>query len=245
VIGVPEDRTPEAPAESRRDRLRRETLDDIKQHALAQVAEGGAAALSLNAIGRAMGMSGPAVYRYFASRDAVLGALVADGYASLTQALEEAADRARRRAPERRLLAIAEAYRDWARERPQLYALLFGLRPAGYVDADETIAAIDGSMTVLLETLGALAADREPAPSRDALDGELVRWSRLRGTNGDDAPPDPAILRLGVLGWTRLHGLVGLELAGVLGDMGLDPARLVAAEMATLAAAARGADEAS
>jgi len=32
----------------------------------------------------------------------------------------------------------------------------------------------------------------------------------------------PAVLRLGVLFWTRLHGIVSLELGGAFGDMGLD-----------------------
>ncbi len=87
------------PAPSRRARLREQTLAEIKEHALAQVAEAGAEALSLNAIGRAMGMSGPALYRYFASRDALLAALVADAYDDLADALEQAAAGARRRAP--------------------------------------------------------------------------------------------------------------------------------------------------
>jgi AcrR family transcriptional regulator len=259
---------PEEP-ESRRDRQRRLTLDEIKAHALRQVLDGGPESLSLNAIGKAMGMSGPAVYRYFASRDAVLGALVTDGYAELAAAVQEAAAVAARRAPERRLDAVASAYREWALARPRLYGLLFGLRPDGYRDPDAAIEAIDGAMVVLLEAIGAIVGDREVPRTRDPLDAQLRAWSaRREGGDGDggaegggtgDAGPsgagngragegaaaradvrpgDPLVLRLGVLAWTRLHGLVDLELAGVFADMGLDPARLVAAEMQAVAASA-------
>jgi AcrR family transcriptional regulator len=62
------------PAPTRRERVRLQTLDEIKQHAIQQVAAGGPSALSLNAIAKAMGMSGPAIYRYFASREQLLAA---------------------------------------------------------------------------------------------------------------------------------------------------------------------------
>ncbi|MDO9409574.1 TetR/AcrR family transcriptional regulator [Patulibacter sp.] len=228
------------PAGSRRERLRRQTLGEIKEHALGQVADGGAAALSLNAIGKAMGMSGPAIYRYFPSRDAVLSALVTDGYAQLTAVLEQADAGARRRTPERRLEVLAEAYRTWATAQPQLYALLFGLRPAGYEDGDEAIAAIQGAMEVLLRTIGAIAVGPRPRRPRDALDEQLLRWAASRGSTGAGEDPDPLVLRLGVLTWTRLHGLLGLELAGILGDMDLDPVALLAAELRTVVDAASG-----
>lgn len=237
---MPDDPAPSEPVESRRDRLRRQALGEIKAHALAQVAEGGAAALSLNAIGRSMGMSGPAIYRYFASREALLGALVLDGYADLTATLGRVADESRRRAPERRLQALADGYRAWATAQPQLYAMLFGLRPPGYEDSAAALAAIQGSMEVLLRTIGDVAAGRRSDGPRDALDGELLRWARDRGSTGAGEDPDPRVLRLGVLAWSRMHGLVGLELAGILGDMGLDPARLQAAEVGAIAAEAAG-----
>ncbi|CAB4898710.1 unannotated protein [freshwater metagenome] len=226
----------DAPA-TRRERLRLQTLEEIKRHALAQIAEGGTGALSLNAIGKAMGMSGPAIYRYFPSRDAVLEALVTDGYAALTAALESAAAAATRRAPARRVEALGVAYRDWAVAQPHLYGMLFGLRPTGYRDPDEAIAAVNGSMVVLLQAIGAVVGDREaPAPA-DHLDRELARWSAARGYGPE---VDPRTLRLGVLAWTRLHGVVGLELAGVLADMELDPVLLIEAEVRSIVAAAGG-----
>jgi AcrR family transcriptional regulator len=51
---------------SPRQRYRAQVQEEIKQHAWEQIASAGASALSLNAIAKQMGMSGPALYRYFA-----------------------------------------------------------------------------------------------------------------------------------------------------------------------------------
>src|SRR5947209_7147016 len=117
-----------SPSPSRRDRLRAQTLQEIRGHAWAQVDAGGAHALSLNAIAKAMGMSGPALYRYFASRDELLAAMVQEGYADLVDTIEAAAAAAARRAPARRIAAVAEAYRGWALAHPARYAMLFAPR---------------------------------------------------------------------------------------------------------------------
>src|ERR1700761_2924513 len=79
---------------TRRERQRRETLAEIKARAMDQVAAGGAAAVSLNAIARAMGMSPAALYRYFDGRDALLAELVVEAYGSLAGAPQRAADNA-------------------------------------------------------------------------------------------------------------------------------------------------------
>lgn len=210
-------------APTRRERLRRQTLDEIKAHALEQVAEGGARALSLNAIAKAMGMSGPGIYRYFDSRDALLAALVTDGYRELAAALEAAPPR---------LEEVGRAYRGWALAHPRRYELLFGVRPEGLADTEEAIATVHGGMLVLLRVLGELVGTAPSAPD-DALDKQLVAWSHRRG----GAAP-PLVLRLGVLTWTRLHGIVSLELAGVFAAMEIDAGLLCEAELRDIARSA-------
>ena len=226
-----------APNLTRRERVREQTLREIEQHALAQVAEGGVAALSLNAIAKAMGMSGPAIYRYFGSRDELLAALITDGYRELGESVTTAARATARRAPARRLAAVAEAYLAWAHANPYRYDLLFSVRPATYSDPAEAIEAIQPAMVALLELLGEIAGEAG-APSPGAkLEGQLRRWAAAGGDV--DAPP-PGVLKLGVLAWSRLHGIASLELAGILGDMGLDAGLLAQAEVDDLVASARG-----
>lgn len=216
---------------TRRERVRLQTLDEIKHHALEQVAAGGPSALSLNAIAKAMGMSGPAIYRYFASREALLGALVTDGYAELAQVVVAA------RAAKPDLLHVAGAYRAWAVANPYRYELLFSVRPPGYADPDSAIVAIEPAMQVLLDLLAELVPADAPDPPRKLV-AQLRRWSKARGTGGATYPP--AVLLAGVQTWTRLHGLVTLELSGAIGDMGLDPALLLRAELDALVSPPRG-----
>src|SRR5947209_20365292 len=105
-----------------RDRFRAQVRDEVKQVALRQLAEGGPQALSVNAIAKELGVSGPALYRYFAGRDELLTELVTDAYHDLTAALATAA-RNRRQRPPQRLRALAAAYRAWARAEPHRYRL--------------------------------------------------------------------------------------------------------------------------
>ena len=71
--------------------------------------------LSIAALAKAMGMSAPALYRYFPSRDALVEALVVAAYASLGSAVDAAARAARSQEPAEQVMAIAHAYRRWAR----------------------------------------------------------------------------------------------------------------------------------
>jgi AcrR family transcriptional regulator len=213
----------------RRERIRAQTLQEIRELGARQVDEGGLAALSLNAIAKQMGMSGPALYRYFASRDELLAALITDGYAEITRTVEEAA--AGGGDATARLTAVADAYRGWALAHPRRYALLFGERPEGFRDPEEAIAAIQGAMGVLLEIVAELAGDEPGEP-----DPELAGWVQRRG--GAELPP--RVPRLSLLLWTRMHGIVGLELSGAFGDMGVDAGALLEGEVAEVVVAAKG-----
>jgi hypothetical protein len=114
--------------------------------------------------------------------------------------------------------------------------LLFSVRPSTYSDPAEAIAAIQPAMATLLEPLGEIAGAAGALPSAGKLEGQLRRWAGARGT---DAYP-PLVLKLGVLTWSRLHGIVGLELAGILDDMGLDAGLLLQAELDDVVATAAG-----
>jgi AcrR family transcriptional regulator len=226
---------PEPVIPSRRERLRAQTLAELKDLALAQIAEGGPAALSLNAIARSMGMSGPGLYRYFASRDDLLAALVADSYDELADALEAAGEAARRRAPAARFRAVTGAYREWALAHPHQYRLVFStVYGSGQVAPDETIPRAHRSMLSILAAGAALGPAAGTRSARGgSLDRQLKRWSAARGA-GADLPA--ATLRLGVLTWTRLHGVLSLEIEGVFEAMGLDAALIYDAEVEQLIA---------
>lgn len=78
-------------AASRRERFRAQTRDEAKRLALGQLADAGPGALSLNAIAREMGVTGPALYRYFTGRDDLLTELAVDAYEDLADTICAAA----------------------------------------------------------------------------------------------------------------------------------------------------------
>ncbi|GAB2476132.1 TetR/AcrR family transcriptional regulator [Promicromonospora xylanilytica] len=243
---------------TRRERLRRQTVDEIVQTALELIDVGGAHGLSLASVGKAMGMTSPALYHYFASREALLDALVTAGYSDLGAAVAHTARAAADRPAPERLAAIAHAWRRWALDHPRRYSMLFTGSRRETVDPLESVDTIRQSMLALVTTLQDVAADAgpradtgadaaagaaaSPAPDRSALDDELSRWGRSLGVPTVAAAP---ALRLALSTWYRVHGLVSLEIVGAFDTMGLDGGRLLTAEIESLVVEAGLADPAT
>jgi AcrR family transcriptional regulator len=200
-----------------RQRFRAQVREDVKEVALAQLAQGGVEAVSINAIARALGVSGPSLYRYFAGRDALLTELVVDAYADLEAAVTGAVD----------LTAFAMRFRGWAQAHPARYRLLFAAPPEG---RDQLPDAIIDASVKLMRTLVPLIPPTAPAPPV-ALRAELERWAHAR-----DLDVTPAVGLRAILIWSRLHGFVSLEIEGNFTSMDLDADKLFAAELAVLGA---------
>jgi AcrR family transcriptional regulator len=179
-----------------------------------------------------MGMSPAALYRYFASRDALLAELVADAYGSLADALAHVAERAG--GGPGALVAVAHAYRDWALAHPNSYLLIFQT-PSGSgleLEPERTVAAAQRSMDVILSALGGAAGADPLSPE---LAGQVEAWGQRSRVPGLTAGQR----YLGLLAWTRLHGLISLELGQHLTATGVDPALLYEAEVQSLVRTAR------
>ncbi|HUL46422.1 MAG TPA: helix-turn-helix domain-containing protein, partial [Steroidobacteraceae bacterium] len=73
-----------------RARARAELTREIKSQARRQLAAEGAQRLSLRAVARDLGMASSALYRYFASRDDLLTALIIDAYGAIGESAERA-----------------------------------------------------------------------------------------------------------------------------------------------------------
>ncbi|MGL4742834.1 MAG: TetR/AcrR family transcriptional regulator [Phycicoccus sp.] len=210
---------------SRRSRYREQTLAEIKGLAVRRIREnGGAGGLSFNALAKELGMAGPSLYRYYASRDALLTELLVDAYADFAEAITTAvadtgdpADDVRR---------LAGAYRAWALANPELYELLLGTPVPGYSAPPEATreVAVRGFIPLVAAAarLPRGAGGSAPAPP----------WAEVLADRGF---PDDALVTAVRL-WTRLHGVLTLELHGHLGQMVDDPGALYEAEVAAFLA---------
>ncbi len=205
------------PASTIRARVRAEMTAEIKAVARAHLATDGAN-LSLRAVARDMGMVSSAIYRYFASRDELLTALIVDAYNALGDAVETAdasvTDRDQLRV---RWQAATRAVRGWALANPAEYALVYGSPVPGYAAPTDTIAAAARTPIVLVQILadgvksGKLAAAgyRPSVPVAASVHADL---SRARDAIAVEVPEE--LLLIGMTGWIQMFGVVSFELFG-------------------------------
>ncbi|MFK0073042.1 TetR/AcrR family transcriptional regulator [Arthrobacter woluwensis] len=227
------DRTP-----GPRERARARTIADIVSLGRKHLAEQGAAALSLRAVARDLGVVSSAVYRYVESRDELLTLLLIDAYNELGDAVDAAVNQVPDDDFRERFLTLALAVRRWAVAEPACYALLFGSPVPGYQAPGER--TIEPGTRVVLRLVGILDAAHRAGALRDAGESGIVsdvlagNLAAVRDELGLELPDE--LLARGVLVWTSVFGAVSFE---VFGQYGPDtfPAReeLFAHQMRTLA----------
>ncbi|MEU5663338.1 TetR/AcrR family transcriptional regulator [Streptomyces longwoodensis] len=215
--------------ETPRERYRTQLRAEIKEHAWEQIATAGAPGLSLNAIAKRMGMSGPALYRYFSSRDELITELIRDAYRGLADTVRAAA------AEGADLAELGRTLRAWALADPQRYFLIYGTPIPGYHAPDDVTQTASQVMGCLLDAARSLGEEAPDDAPHDAQDDDPVRAHLAEHREwAADHPADATALHRALLFWTRLHGILSLELAGHFTGMGLDPAELYASELRAL-----------
>src|SRR6478609_9814246 len=115
-----------------RQRARTRTVADIVRLGRQHLATHGAAALSLRAVARDLGVVSSAVYRYVESRDELLTLLLIDAFGELGDEVDAAVAAAPEGDHLGRFMALGGAVRTWALREPASYALLFGSPVPGY-----------------------------------------------------------------------------------------------------------------
>ena len=201
-------------AASLRARVRAEMVEEIKSVARRHLTIDGAN-LSLRAVARDMGMVSSALYRYFASRDDLLTALILDAYNALGDAAEHAdatvADRGNLRG---RWFAVCHAVRDWALANPHEYALVYGSPVPGYRAPQDTVGPATRPTLVLTAILrDGAARGTIPGWANDTLPGPVhADLSRLVDVALPGVPVE--LLSRGMAAWIQLFGIVNFELFG-------------------------------
>ena len=203
-----------------RDRVRAELTAEITDAARRQLAEVGAAALSLRAVARDVGLVSSAVYRYFPSRDDLLTRLIIDGYDALGAAAEAADSPAE--APRARWLAVCRAVRGWALTHPHEYALLYGSPVPGYAAPEDTVPAAARVGVVLGRILGNAARSGVLPARAGEQDPGLISPEAAEVLGGDHPALDDTVRVRALLAWSSMYGVISFELFGHLAGSVLD-----------------------
>jgi len=225
---------------SRRDRVRAETTEEIKQTARKILVEQGPEAVTLRAIARDMGMTAPALYRYFGSHEDLIKHVIGDIFTEIGEGIQAAIDAAD---PDMtaKMIAACREFRRWGLSHQAEFGLLFGTPlptlEALHADGDvvaECASKFSGVFFALFFELW--HKQPFPVPADDEIDpGLREQLARYRDGLGADLPLGAGLVFLRC--WVRLYGMVSLEVFGHL-HFALDDAapmfELTLAELAGL-----------
>ena len=170
-----------------------------------------------------MGLTPPALYRYFDGRDELLTALITDSYDELGDHVRDSLQGIDEGALWQRWVAAGQAYRGWASSAPERFALILGMPAPGYV-ADDEGPTTEAAKRAMSQLSGLFLA----ALSRGVLDHPLIRHvdAALAATAVEKHPQDHAAglpaesFQAMLHAWAGLHGFTSLEAHGHLDWIG-------------------------
>lgn len=158
-------------------------------------------------------MASSAVYRYFASRDELLTAMIIDAYDALGSTAETSVSAGRF---QDRFLSACHAVRDWALANPHEWALIYGSPVPSYQAPRDTVEPAIRVIVLIGTIVGEAAAA-----------GEIEAGEPIGGRLGEDlasiaqqAAPGtaPQLVGRGIAAWIHLCGAVSAELFGQLNN---------------------------
>jgi AcrR family transcriptional regulator len=197
-----------------RERRRAEAVAEIKDVARRLLVAGGPAAISLRAIAREMGMTTSALYRYYRSLDALVVALRGELFEELGRVTYAALDEVPEDDPILRVTAMARAFRRWGLEHRQEFGLMLGPPLAGTAGEpgtpDDAVACIGAAF--LRELAELWRRGKLVVPSVDPIAGHLV--PSLNRYLAESADLEPAVVFAFLSAWTKLYGIIAMEIFG-------------------------------
>ncbi|KAA3609537.1 MAG: TetR/AcrR family transcriptional regulator [Planctomycetota bacterium] len=178
--------------------LRRAILDEARKSLL----ERGYTALSMRKIASAVGCTATSIYLYFDNKDALIHALIDEGFEQLNQVLTQATEGLEaNQSAEARMRHLAYCYFRFGEENPEYYEIMFMLHPT------------------MMERYP--AENYRRARRNLELFAEALTLGMPEGTARQIAAKSAATLL-----WTSLHGCMSLLIAQRI-DVRLDRRSLV------------------
>ncbi|MGW4327360.1 TetR/AcrR family transcriptional regulator [Nocardia sp. NPDC004573] len=197
----------------RRERQRKATLGEIHEAARDLLVEQGSAAVTINAVARRVGMSGPSLYHYYPGHDALVGAVTADFFDELAAAMEHVRDAHADEPVGERILAVCRAMRRWAITHPAEFGWIFAapISPLNRQPESERHRAGQRFERVLLDLTIELWRTRPFAvPDLAGLPPSLrEQLTAYSAAIDEQLPPEAAHVFLSC--WIRLYGLLCME----------------------------------
>lgn len=171
--------------QQRREREKQVIRQSILSAARQIAIEEGWQAVTTRKVADRIEYSQPTIYEYFDNKEAILMALVYQGFEGMLAAMQTA--KVPDAQPEERLLAMTRAYWAFAFRCPELYQVMYGFGGVSFTHAETPTEA---------RAIFALLRDT------------LLSWMQQKHV--DLAEPDAAIDAL----WGAVHGLITLTMAG-------------------------------
>lgn len=207
-------------AATRRERLREQTRTEIKDAARAQLVAHGPGGIQLRAVAREVGLTAPALYRYFPGLDELVESLTVDLFDELCDAMESSASTSTD--PFHRMLELSRGFRRWAMEHPHEFGLLFAVPPTalGQQPSNACQKASDRFGNLFAGAFIAMwDVDPFPVPADEDVAADLRSgldpyWTWLTANVAPDMPVGAVVTFLE--GWVRIFGCVAMETFGHL-----------------------------
>ncbi|MGO1053843.1 TetR/AcrR family transcriptional regulator [Crossiella sp. CA198] len=214
---------------TRRERLRAHTERDIRAAARRLLVGHGRDAVTLRAIARELGITAPALYRYYDSREDLLRQLVEDICADLAEDLRPQLAAVPEGNVVGKVFTVFRSFRHWALAHPQEFALVFaspevevnnssrgGRKTLGEDQFGKVFLGVAGKMLAENESLAA-GTNEVPAALVDDLRGYREDLLKSLAETGVELTADQlglSTVYLILQCWVRLYGHVALEVFG-------------------------------
>lgn len=212
------------PQTTRREMQRMATELEIKSVARRQLAQAGVQDVTLRGIARDMGMTAPALYRYFPSLDDLVASMCEDFFEEITEAVATAIA-AEGDDGGRAMHAAVRTFRTWAVGHRNEFALMFRKDEAAHGEQASTtrFAAVFFDLYVRLWSARPFDVP-ELTETSAATCGAVGRFAdALLERDASGAPsasaPPAAALFVFARTWVRLYGVIGMEVFGQLAFM--------------------------
>lgn len=208
---------------TRRERMRAETELEIRRRARKLLVREGREAVTLRAIARDLGITAPALYRYYDSREDLLRQLCVDICADLAAELNRAIEGMGEKDYRDKLFTVCREFRQWALAHPREFTLVFA-SPADETGTNTGELEQDQLGGVFLRVIGPLISEgaargvvaHEEVPSD--LHGDLASnqeaLAAALSIEGIDVPEEavgPHTVYFLLRWWSRVYGHVALE----------------------------------